>query len=229
MARNFAQGGVNDRIGSTSGFTAMSAGDWTILVWFFAINVISSSNSYLFRSGNTHLKGAQAGTRRLQTFQGYSTTNAFAISTDSSFSLDTWTCLVGTFTESSATCRLYLGTLTSSIAELSYASTGTGTGTRVAGSTEALCGAAGTTAQFRCARLAVARRLFNLDEMERYRLGQMPVQDGNSSLHLLWPMLPQGSGVTTLAEQDLSGRGVTGVVSGSVSWFSHPPLPVLFG
>lgn len=220
MARDFD--GVDDIITST--VTAVDTGDWTLGGYFnpdtageggFGILLCVQNGTALIQQLDFN-----DSTRKLFVAQPYSSTNAVAV-TNEALAAAGWSACFCTFRASDAKMRAFIGTLSVPMAEATYSSQVAGVGTRTTGATTFNVGnrtAASSTFDGRIFRPFFWGRELSLAEMEAFRLGRQPVQDG--SLRVFLPLdSPTGS-----QAEDLSGNGANGTVTGAVA-ADNPPIP----
>lgn len=214
MARDFD--GVDDIIGNAA--IVGAAGSWSWIGWVRPDNA-GEGNAGVFFAGATaaegsiHLLRFLAAGRTLRATQVHATTNA-TTDTTTALTAGAWQTVCATYNAADKTCRVYTG---APMIEAGYAVQTAGTGAQTGGVVRYRLGnvAAGTnTFDGRIARAAYWARLLTVDEMEGFRLGQSPVQDG--TLIAYHPLSTQA--------QDLSGNGYHGTITGAVA-AEDPPVP----
>lgn len=222
MARDFD--GVDDKITGT--ITAVDTGDWTMGLW---PNVDGAGESGLgaFVSVETAaaatvqaLQFASGGARNVLARQFSSGTTANTRST-TILATATLYLLIATFRASDGKCRIFYGTQTVAMAEMSYDLQDVLTATRVTAGTVFVAennSATTATTDGRESRLFFTARELGLPEMNDIRRGTQPTPD-DTDLRVYWP-LDDPNNVF-----DLSGNGVTGTASGT----THAADPIFPG
>lgn len=202
--------GANTKVEAT--IAAMDSGDWTIAIWVKATSAGEGSAGRalgIATGGGTvcQIIRTNSAARTLLCRQ-VGSTNADATST-AALTASLWSCIVGTFRASDGKCRLYLGTETTPMAEMAYASQTTLV-TRTTGGTAATIGNAPNQANTWDGALAspvIEAREWSLAEMDQYRRTGRPPSFG-SALRAWWPL--EG---TRADEPDRAGLTAAGVVT----------------
>lgn len=221
MARQFTVTAGDDYIEHTA-ITAINTGDWTIGGWFKLVTVVNGGRILDILTGGG--SGVQqlfmlTGPSRWVASQNYATAAATSVSNEVPVT-GAWGLVFATHRASDAKTRIFIGDLTTAVAELTYASQPAGSGTRTTAGVHAMAGdsaALNRPLDGAEARLVVATREWSLADMERHRKGLPPDPDG--TVHLYWAM---DSPLVTEC-LDASGHGWHGTVVGT-SVVAGPPL-----
>lgn len=173
MSRSFD--GADSKITSSS-ITPVGTNKWTIACWINPNSVGEGSVGTMMlidQSGAARQRLRLSGSGSLNCTQVFDTTDAVAIGTVL-VSMGSWSCAFGTYDTADAKCRLYAGTETTPVAELSYSTQTTGSTTRQTNGNRITIGNnQGGTASFDglISRIGLWTRLLSLQEMEDYRRG----------------------------------------------------------
>lgn len=225
MARDFD--GVDDQI--VGSITAFDTGDITMAMW---VNIDSSGegnagdSSYFFST----VSGGSVGqalyldsSRRFQIFGQNFPTQAAWSAANEAIATTTWTCIIGTFRVSDAKSRGYIGTLSASMAEVTYSTQPVGTGSRPTGYGSFAIGNYGAfgsrTVDGRIARVVFENREWSLAEMEAYRLGWRPAPIAGGVKCYLWSL-----DSPTASQAEELNHGADGTVTGALA-AEGPPIP----
>lgn len=221
MARTFD--GVDDVISMS--ITAVTGVDWTIAAWVKPNNGGEGNVGQIFRTDpgtandrqQFRLTGASMALNCRQrtdaTFPDSTSTNTLTAGV--------WVSVFGTLRVSDMKIRMYIGSLVSPVAEVSYSSQITGTGSALTNGTVGRIGNnQATTATFDgvIGPVSFAAREWTLDEMEAFRLGARPVNAG--MMRGFWPL----DSPDAAQAEDLSGNGANGTVVGCTV-AENPPIP----
>lgn len=154
-------------------------------------------------------------------------TSATSIAAAGSLVEGVWTCIVWSYAHSGdKKLRIYVGILTTPMAEVTYAAQIAATGTSDFTSTKVTIANAapglGPDASLEgdLHRLFLTQRPVTLEDAERFRLGYRPAQDG--SLVAYWPF----DSPTASRHEDSSGNGNHGSAA-TVVIVDNPPVPYL--
>jgi hypothetical protein len=207
--------------------TAVDTGDWTIAAF---INPTDAGQSNVGRILQADFSGAlkqdfrfSDASLHLAVAQSYSGGSAFS-ATSTAITASVWSAVFATFTAADKTTRVYIGTLSSAVAEAAYSSQSAGGGTRDTGGTRATVfnsGAGTGTFHGSLARVAFVNRLWRLDEMEAFRLGWVPPKDGNERGLWLFD--------SPTASQVEDCYGVANATATSLAVAEGPPVPTWQG
>lgn len=180
--------------GTTSTLTgtlaASPSGDYTLGAWANPDNAGESSNGallFVHSAGTARTSFRCATGLNLIAFQVHATTNASTTTSGTPLTTGEWQALFATYRASDKTVRIYRGDQDSPVAELSYGTQTAGVGT-VTTATSFVVGnnsIASTTWDGRIEQSFIVPWEMTVDEMERYRLGDMSVlyDHGKPSLH----------------------------------------------
>lgn len=225
MARDFD--GVDDIIKNTS-ITTFS-GSYTMAGWINAdsaaegLRIIETARS----SDGLGERGLIVQTGfKLEAFQGFTTEWSDSVSTQT-LTVGVWYCVVATYTSSDKKMRMYYGSLSAPMAEMSYSLQTAGVGTIMETSVRVMVGSTtnGETNRDFDGRIEHAfcdNRIWTLDEMEAFRQGQRPINTG--SMIFYWPL----DSPTAAQAEDLSGNGYHGTVTGAIA-AEGPPVAMRWG
>lgn len=223
MARTF--NGTTDLIAAT--VVDIGSSDFTMGAWVKASSAGEGSTGIILNldtaDANTRCRlRIAASTLGLNAFVTMGTTAATTTTANSLVVTGTWQLAICTYTVADLKLRIYLGNLSTPVAECSYTTQTAGAGTFGTGRTNMTIGnnraANGTWAGDICNAFYTAR-LWSLDEMEAFRQGARPISTG--SLKGFWPL---DSPTNTQAE-DISGNGANGIVTGCAV-ADHVPIPM---
>lgn len=231
MARDF--NGSTSRITGT--VTAINTGDWTIGAWMNADGLGEGSNGQILaaESGGSNRQNVRVlNTNAVVVNQNYSTTAAQSVSNNSVWTTGVDTCVIATFNTSDVKSRIYIGTRTTAMAEVSYASGPTaGVGTRGTGGTQLGIGdhnAADRSFDGRLSRVFLVPRLLTADEMERFRLGDwlVPLEGGTPRVYAL---LDSANAAFDIAQQvTLTETSTANAEDPPIPW-GHPSYQLIAG
>ena len=163
---------------------------------------------------------------KLEAFQEFTTTWSDSLSTET-LTVGVWYCVVATYTSSDKKMRMYYGSLSAPMVEMSYTTQTAGVGTIVETSVRVMVGSTtnGETNRDFDGRIEHAfcdNRIWTLDEMEAFRQGQRPINTG--SMIFYWPL----DSPTAAQAEDLSGNGYHGTVTGALA-AEGPPVAMRWG
>lgn len=226
MSRDFD--GADDKL-AVSGATAADTGSWTIGMWVNLDGAGEGNAGNFFVTSNAtqrlRIDGVTGTFAALQ-----SSTTVSAERRSSKTIIDgKWYCIFGTYRNSDRTCHVYWGDLATAVAESTGgAVNNTGTGTRNTGATTYNIGNnAGTTATCdgRIERALFLPWEMTVDEMERFRHGDMSVAYDHGQPYGVWPL----TSPTVSQNEDLSGHGYNLTESGGLAVAEGPPVPISWG
>lgn len=196
-------------------------GDWTVAATLWVRSTGEGGQGFVFDMAQgfaiTRVRLDGTVTRAVNAQIVLDTTTAAAASS-TQLPLSAWCLLVVTFRLSDRTVRIYTSPLTAAFAEVAYQSQTVGVGVPVTDVQPVRIGNnAGATRTWDglIARVAYATRLWTPDDMESYRLGDVPL----GSLVGYWPL----DNPDTTKALDLSGNGNSGTPVG-VAYAEDAPI-----
>ena len=183
--------GIDDRLHLTQASSA--AGDWSFGCWFNADNAGESSVGALYHAQHSNasiismVRFDSAAAGRIVAHHYHSVTQANT-TTAAFATMGTWYAIVVTYTAADKKMRIYKGTLTEAMAEVTYVAQPTPVGSVLTSATVVNIGNrtdTATTFNGRITRAFLSDRLVTLTEMESYRAGAAPP---STNLRAYWSM-----------------------------------------
>lgn len=199
----------------------VSTGDWTMGAWVYADTSGEGTNGAIIT--NSLSDSAQVAFMlqggKLRNVQGFSTTNADSRH-DTAFPTGAWKCVVSTYRDSDKKVRLFIGDLSTAVAEIStYELQSAGVGTRSTGATAFVVGN-GTlqslTWDGRISRAFFTARELTVTEMNAFRTGTQP-DSSDADLRVYYSFRDNIIG-------DNSTNKVAGLITGAAA-FADPIFP----
>lgn len=205
--------------------TPVDTGDWTMGIWAYPVTAGEGGFGGFISTGATSSSTQFlriSGSRRIQAHQEFGSTDVDSESPNSTLALNVWQVIFGIFRAADQKCRLYIGSLVTPVAETTYNSQITGTGSRKTGATALQIGNRATYDRtfdgYLYAPFLVAREL-TIPQMEQYRLGSRRMA-GNPAIRGFWPLDSPNANQT----EDISPLAAHGTPQG-VFTFDNPPVP----
>lgn len=219
---------------------------WVMAAWFWpngdGIRTSAVVGSIVFHGSSTVTRAnlRLEANNRIGVYQEYSGNDMHYISADNSFVSDQWNCVVAGHRASDASGKIFVGSLSTAMAEVSYASTTNGTSSVLDGMTEWSIGhrvGGGTVHSYdgRLSRVAVAAdQVLDQGIAERYRLGLLDfavmgkLGDNRSLLWMLGEPAASHPAIEIAADrEDLAAFDSPGVVDDppiALGWLGVGPV-----